>query len=539
MTDRTLAVADFETDKFLEYRAPKPFCCGLYDGSTYQHFWGADCVGQFIRHLESLTEPLLIYFHNGGGFDFWFLIWFAEEGSIQVINGKVVKFRIAGHEFRDSFKILPFGLDKYKKDEIDYDIFDAPFRNKPANKKKILAYLKNDCLYLYDLVSAFRRHFGNKLTVGGASIKLLMEKHPFDKIPATEEGAAIDAELRQFYFGGRNQCFASGVIKGPVTIFDINSAYLYAMKAFNHPTRLDMNVKTGRDARIGPRTVFARIVAENYGALPTRAADGSLSFDVEHGVFNTTIHEIQAGEDTGTLKILKVLASYDFLELSNFGEYVDFCGAQRIAARDAGDEASAIAWKFVGNSSYGKTAQNPDNYRDWALSRGPLAEPWELEFEAYGWFVHSKPSTIKSYYNVAIGASITGATRSLLLRGLSQAKGALYCDTDSIICKSLAGVPFDDKKLGAWKVEAKGDQIAIAGKKLYAVFDGDKLVKKASKGGRVSGDEIRQIASGEKKAVRFVNPAPNFKLDGTIHFVARDFSATVKPQKAPARRRSA
>ncbi len=140
MTDFTLATADFETDPFLEYRVPEPFCCGLYDGTIYTDFWGKDCVAQFIRYLESLEEKLLIYFHNGGGFDFWFLIWFADEGSIQVLNGKVVKFRIAGHEFRDSFKILPFGLDKYQKDKIDYAKFEAKVRAK--HKKEILAYQK-------------------------------------------------------------------------------------------------------------------------------------------------------------------------------------------------------------------------------------------------------------------------------------------------------------------------------------------------------------------------------------------------------------
>lgn len=527
-----LAVADFETDPFLEYRVPQPFAGGIYDGETYRDFWGDDCVQQFIDYLATVEEPMMIYFHNGGGFDFWFLIWFMEEGA-KILDAKIVKGNIGIHEIRDSFRILPFPLDQYKKDKIDYSIFERGERNKPTNKRAIRSYMKADCLYLYDLVAAFRRDFGNKLTVGGASIALLQKFHPFDKIPPTDEGAAIDAELRQFYYGGRNQCFRSGVIKGPVTIYDINSAYLYAMKAFKHPTRLDMNVKTGRDARITPRTVFAKIAARNDGALPMRQPDGSLRFDIEHGVFNTTIHEIEAGLDTGTLKIEKVLATYDFLERTDFAEYVDHCGAIRADAKRRGDGATAISWKYVGNSSYGKTAQNPENYRDWAMSHDILAEPWSLEFEAYGWFVWSKPSALRTYYNVAIGASITGATRSLLLRGLANAEGALYCDTDSIVCRSLTGVPFDDVQLGAWKVEAQGDSIAIAGKKLYAVFDGKKPVKKASKGGKISAQDIRDIASGKKPMVQFVNPAPNFKLDGTAHFISRQFKPTVAAQRAP------
>jgi hypothetical protein len=37
----------------------------------------------------------------------------------------------------------------------------------------------------------------------------------------------------------------------------------------------------------------------------------------------------------------------------------------------------------------------------------------------------------------------------------------------------------DETELGAWKVEALGDLAAIAGKKLYAVFEGDKGSKES------------------------------------------------------------
>lgn len=542
-----LATADFETDPFVYGRPPVPFSWGLYDGSTYVDYWGDDCQQKFIDYLADLDEPLLIYFHNGGGFDFWYLIWWMEENA-KILDGKIVKGNIGPHELRDSFKILPFPLAQYQKDKIDYTRLERNVRNK--HKSEILKYQKSDCVYLYDLVSAFHDNFGNKLTVGGASMTWLQELCPFDKIPATDEGAAIDAELRKFYFGGRNQCFKTGVIKGNYKIFDMNSNYLCSMNDYKHPSRLDMTVTT-ENARIKSGTMFATIKAKNEGALPMRLKDGSLNFDVEDGIFHTTIHEIEAGQDTGTLKIEKVLATYDFLTKETFAPFVQKVHAEREASKQAGDKARDIAWKYVGNSAYGKTAQNPENYKDWQLASYPLGEPWNLEFEAYDWFVHSKPSMLKTFYNVAIGASITGGARAMLLRGLSNSDDPLYCDTDSIICKNLTGVPFDDKKLGAWKNEGEGDCIAIAGKKLYAVFaagqhgascattkgssvcDCGNCIKKASKGGKISGEEIRAIASGAKPWIEHASPAPNFKLDGTVHFTKRRFAATAKPQRAP------
>jgi hypothetical protein len=55
-------------------------------------------------------------------------------------------------------------------------------------------------------------------------------------------------------------------------------------------------------SRIDKDTDFACIEAENNGALPMRAEDGGLDFHSEKGTFYATIHEINAGLDTGTLR---------------------------------------------------------------------------------------------------------------------------------------------------------------------------------------------------------------------------------------------
>ena len=58
-------------------------------------------------------------------------------------------------------------------------------------------------------------------------------------------------------------------------------------------------------------------------------------------------------------------------------------------------------------------------------------------------------------------------------------------------CRSLSSVTLSHTELGAWKLESHGDLIAIAGKKMYDCFDGDKCVKKATKGAWFSAEENR------------------------------------------------
>jgi hypothetical protein len=61
---------------------------------------------------------------------------------------------------------------------------------------------------------------------------------------------------------------------------------------------------------------------------------------------------------------------------------------------------------------------------------------------------------------------------------LSYPDRPIYCDTDSIICEAFGG-NLHDTELGGWKIEAEGDYAAIAGKKLYAVFDNGKGAKES------------------------------------------------------------
>lgn len=528
---RRLGVMDSETDPFEHGQAIEPFVVGFYDGYDFMYFWGDDCRERYVAYMEAQTRKYLIYAHNGGKFDMMFFLKYLED-DLHIQNGRIVRCYIGQHEFRDSYSIIPVALAKFKGKHQKKDWTEADYQEKmcKANREKykaeILDYLQADCLTLYDGVVEFQEEFGTKLTIGSTSMANLQEHHGFSK-----GSQFYDEFFRPYYFGGRNQCFASGIIEGDYEIYDVNSMYPYVMKAYDHPISTAYNLNN----RITSRTTFALIEAKNEGCLPMRTKTG-LDFTVPSGRFYASIHEIRAGEETGTLKIQKVLHSIEHKEVSTFGAFVDHFYAKRLSAKALGRDMRVTFYKLILNSAYGKFAQNPENFKEYNITHDSIIagccqpscpfdcqDHWRLSSTNGDYFIWERPSSRKLYFNVATAASITAAARAVLLRGLAAATSPIYCDTDSIIAKKL-GVNISTTELGGWKPEGKGNRIAIAGKKLYAVFDGQKCIKQANKGAVVTAAQIVQLAQGAKIGTK--NPVPHFKFDGRQSFVSRTLRAT-------------
>lgn len=534
-TKKRLAIVDTETDPFEQGVIVKPFTLGFYDGERYVDFWGDDCVDQYFDYLATLEDDYIIYAHNGGKFDFFFFLSrLDDDQSPMIMNGRLVKIFFGGQEFRDSYSIIPQALSAYKKDEIDYMTFKRDVREK--HRAKILDYQKADCVYTFDLIKGFHEMFGDKLTIASASLPMLNSYTGFERIRCD----ALDARYRRFYFGGRNQCFETGVLRpkhgDKFYVYDRNSMYPTEMRDQLHPISATADLQR----TIDDRTDFARIIARNDGALPVRAKDGGLDFTVKYGEFFATIHEIKAGLDTGTLRIDRVKHAWAFHRKANFEEFVTRFYGYRLEAKANGDKVRDILYKFCLNSGYGKFALNPRKFKQWLFTINEVPEPawspdvpdgWRLETASGDMMIWSRPTPRKrGFYNVATAASITGAARANLLRNLALSKRPVYCDTDSIICEGFSG-NLNDSELGGWKLEATGDTIAIGGKKLYALFDKgapyqDKkgAFKKASKGVSLTPQEIMAVCNGQE--IVYENPVPNFNLDGTADFVTRRINMT-------------
>lgn len=553
--NRKIAVFDAETDPFLAKRIPRPFCCGFFDGETYLEKWGADCIAAMMVEIRKIREPMVVYVHNGAKFDFWSM-WREMDLDRQlfVINGRLTEFTLSGcdHVFRDSFSIVPVGLEAYHKEKIDYRIMEKKARHLPMNAAMISVYLQSDCRNLHALVERFADRFrddrGNvPISVGQASIRELMRFHRFDRM--TE---ASDGDLRDFYMGGRVQCFASGVLEGPWKLYDLNSAYAAAMASYEHPLQ-DLWESLDAPPRARGAVWFAEFEGTNRDALPVkvesdpRGGDShvpahpgyELDFTLRQGRFFACSHELVPAIAAGMVRVDEWVRILRPNKAGRLDRFVNAWHGERLEAIGKKDKAAEIFAKAILQRSYGKAGQNPADFRDWRILGEPMGdvglredgfEP-QVRIADYPFIeLWSRQAAVRrhGYYNVSIAASVTSATRAMLMEGLNAARQPIYCDTDSLVCRSFAG-DVDGTRLGAWKLECTAEMAAIAGKKCYLLYNrrGNgriEPVKWASKGGDLSPLEILKLAKGGE--VEKTADVPTYSLSTGISFQKRKFSKT-------------
>ena len=534
---RKIAVIDSETDPFRKGRIPRPFIWGYFDGIEFKTFASAAELVAFISPMDCI-----IYAHNGGKFDYHFLLEYLEPfDDIKIINGRIAVMRIGRAELRDSFNIVPVALSAYKKDEIDYAIMEADKRDLPSNADIIRSYLRSDCVYLYELVSKFIDAFGLRLTLAGAS---MAEWKRISDRPVPQTDADFYAEISPYYFGGRVECFQSGIIETDFKVLDINSAYPYAM-TFSHPYSVERETASGymKDAD------FVKVLCNSCGAFPYRGGMIPDTEDYEEteglefpndGVwreFTVTGHEYRMAKDFGLLYKSKVIESIRFAEHISFVEYVEHFYEMRNRAKAEKDEANSLFAKLFMNSLYGKFAANPERYSNYCVVPKENAADidgsgWNFAGELGPWVLAESEllEEEKRYYNVATGASITGFVRAMLFNAIHTSKGVLYCDTDSIAVERVGASITLGSKLGQWKDEGDFDKAGIGGKKLY-IFQGKRLPatgerknKTASKGVRLTDKELWEVAAG--KVVQYEPEAPTFAIRKAPVFQKRNVSKT-------------
>jgi len=548
---------DAETDPFKHGEMVWPFAWGLYDGENFSYTWGDNCTDEIEEILLNL-EPGIVYLHNGGKFDIYFLIRLILGNKALVINRRIVRAVIklprGGQlELRDSYAIMPFPLRKLGKDEIDYDKMRRDVRE--YHKPEILQYLKRDCVSLWDATHDFVGRFGPRLTIGSLAMDELKKLHKFEPL-----GPYADLSIRKdFYYGGRVECFQRGILRGPFQVHDVNSMFPFAMKSFLHP----MEMPGAETVRVRQDTCFITVEGKNYGAFPQRTKNRGIRFDADYGVFHVTRHEFDTALRLNLFEPHRIIRCINYRDRRTLAEFVDKYYQLRKQAKDSGDYFGTIFYKYILNSAYGKFAQNPDKYQEWKIdtidspepsrgkrdkewTEGVIANPGNRRFEFKIWM---RDSPDFSRYNIAVGASITGAARAVLLEAIASADTPVYCDTDSLICKGLRA-KVDSSELGAWKVEAEGAEVVmVAGRKLYAVARYPKLpprkrghirsefgipvraaegpiecVKLASKGVEMDMDKIRRLCMGE--TVTYRRDAPTFHLDGSVTFIERRINMT-------------
>ena len=527
---RQIATLDCETDPFKRGRIPQPFIWGFYDGDQFIH---SESLDEIIEQIA--PRKIIVYAHNGGKFDFHYMFSKLEAYSdITIINGRISKFTIGNAEFRDSFNIIPTALRAFKKDDFDYSLLESAVRHKKDNWHKIVKYLKSDCINLHQYVSEFISRYGINLTVAGTAMKQ-WQKISGRKPPQSDQ--VYYNMMRKFYYGGRVQCFKRGVVDSRFNVFDINSAYPYAMLS-KHAIGLNYTLLQGDVAPFEHYgACFFRVLGVARGCFPFRNEKGALTFP-DDGIERTyfvTGWELIAARETNTFDGC-VIETHKFTELIEFTDYIKHFYSERLAAKLSGDKAGDIFNKLLMNGLYGKFGSDPSDYSKYSVvpidEIGTIrASGYNLSGELGEWLLAGKSldESEMRFYNVATSASITGYVRAYLFKALISCglENVLYCDTDSIATTNGENLILGED-LGQWKNEGEFDKAGICGKKLYifrgVLTNGKREYKVASKGARLSNDQIWKIANGG--IVLYEPESPSYSVHNGIKFVNRQMKQT-------------
>lgn len=302
------------------------FLAGLYDGSSYQGFFGqyetessaleddwryrafmpGGATDRFMR--SALTDKYRghsFYAHNGGAFDFlhilpW-LVRYKVQFGLQVslvplgnsgllaIDVWKTKNKWQRWRFVDSIRLLPmslevaaraFGAGRKMRGADGSELLDRhgkPFSLKtPEDDPGWLAYNESDCRLLYDVLvkvhDLVETHFGGEIGLTAPSTAIKTFRRSFLK-----KAVARDVDTHEFvrrgYFGGRTEVF--GELGHYLHYFDVNSSY---------PKQMTLDMPAGgaqwwqgeppghwQRTRIGFCEVVVRVPEMAIPPLPVRA----------------------------------------------------------------------------------------------------------------------------------------------------------------------------------------------------------------------------------------------------------------------------
>lgn len=511
-----IAVLDFETDPFDNQSSELilPFSAVLYsDNFEPVIIWEENFEKfkrQVVEAINALSEPYTIYAHNGGKFDFMFLI--SElRGKVSFKGRGIMSASIGVHELRDSFHIIPEKLANLQKNKFDYSKLKKLERHKWRDE--IIAYNLSDCIYLLKFVKAFLNEFGFKISIGQAAMGRLRQSYRFERV-----GEHTDTRLRHHFFGGRVECIRGlGNFPDNYEYIDVNSMYPDVMANCQHPVGGEYIWRTGDPGR---NTCFIDLTCHSEAALVRRSEQtGETHAPIGRARFKTTIWEYECALKWGLLRDIEIHECIDNVQRTDFSKFVSPLYHERQQVKEKlsllqeGTEEynelkkDDIFLKLILNNAYGKFAQNPRNYKENYIT-SPDERP-EIDergswgdfpkFECAEYRVWQRPNPEWRFNNVGTGASITGAARAKLLDALQRVERPIYCDTDSIICKSHGNIEIHKTKLGAWDIEKNIRNVIINGKKLYSfedLKDGKNIIR--SKGvGDLTWEQMLAMNDGE------------------------------------------
>ena len=526
------------------YKKTTPYAIGYYNGFTYTEFYKYDMsdnvIDKFLNFINNIENDTVIYAHNGGKFDTVLLLPAILMKEYMFItdylesNGRILTLNITNKKkcrisFRDSINFICMSLDsacdsfKTATKKLtgtvihdDVNIYNSYINSKiKVHKMSIVdytaKYLKNDCVCLHEMINIFdsvifntyKFHVYDTLTNAGIARKHFLDTH-YDEIkkPIYYLTDKIDSELRQYYFGGRNEVLTSiGEYKGSKPLFyvDFTSLYPYVMQKYDYSydklNIIDIPIEDENkfnDKWFGFVKCVFRNTNHNNQPLHAVKGMGKLLFPY---VDNWTESIISTEEIKYSIKY-DLGYEYKFKKVYNYEKHepifqgmITTLFKMKSDAETDGDEALRTIAKIIINSSYGFWGTNyKDRDQSIIYDTSKLSEKHKAEVFEQKYFGYLNDNKLKSYkqhehydlyqitdrikpnsVNVGLASMICSNARIELynLMRMIKSKGGnvFYCDTDSVItdcniyshkdiCKEF--VKKDKANIGELTNEAKG-----------------------------------------------------------------------------------
>jgi hypothetical protein len=459
-------------------------------------------VGMFCHwYFNGKKHRPPIYAHNGGNFDFLYILKWLESNCPALINiipaqSAILQMKVKVDKkgkkvFRDSARLMPGSLDKLMKaflgkgklGEIDYETLHTDPRR--------YEYLEYDCRGLHACIEKFRDlvtgPLGGEMGITNSSTAIRTLQHGYLK-RSIKRLSYEDAEfVTRGYYGGRTEVFHRGgkFQEGSrLHCFDINSMYPWAMA---QPMPVDpLFPDEGRQPGQVPdldepafveclvATTGADEFARKYPILPWRG-ENKLLFPLGRFTGVWTSEELKYAYDHGYRfsRVGKVVR-FGKCEVV-FKDFVDKLYALKDRSNPGYDDSVALIAKMLLNSAYGKFGTrkekttiivDPFITEDAVQRRGlrMIDGPYDMD-------VYVEDVVIDGDYMLPhLAAWITSLARIRLSRFMEMCGNfqVYYTDTDCIY--TVADLP-TGTGLGVMKLEhAEIEEARFAAPKAYRLM---------------------------------------------------------------------
>ena len=475
---------------------------GYFDGDYFNHFTKLEEFLAFIFVQEKVNK---IYAHNGGGFDFMFLMkkildlpFLSVENIIPRGSG-ILCFDVVDQSsseqrkitFSDSLAILPFTLRSLCKDfKVSYQKLEIDYDTTKTVTQKLIRYNEHDCRGLFEVIQKYRewpliQQAGPKDTMASQAMQVLRlflkdKIHALDYDGGNPEGA--DTFVRRAYFGGRTEVFKP-LYKGkkPIAIFDVNSLYPHCMKMCNDfPSKFlyftdsyekdsigffDAVVDVPYNMYVPPLGIVHGVNGGNKYIFPTGRFKGRFS----------TI-ELEYARSVG----VKIVKTGDGIVFGNggpiFKDFISHLYDLRMNAPK--DSPTNVLAKLLMNSCYGRFGLNRDR-ENLVIDHGQnnVQADYMLDSKLGVVRLVREPRVLEtSFTNVAIAAWVTSLARIYMHKIYMKAPEELYyTDTDSLFTTYEYQ---NSSELGGLKLEYTAKSACFLLPKTYIVDGIEGLIDK-------------------------------------------------------------